>query len=275
MLLRALKDLPTSVNPIRAGDQFIEQNDEQALDWIRSGYAEQFIPESRKVSPPLPAPAVKAVEEPLRFPAWHGCTAVVIASGPSLSEEQCRLVADWRSARGDARVAVINTSFRRAPFADLLYACDGPWWRAVDPETKKRYYDEARETFAPEALWTQDEGAAKEFGLNFIASRRTSNLSRDPSYIAQGANSALQLMNLLYLAGVRRMLTLGIDLKGKHWHPDHPSPLSNSLPHKAWRENFGIFAADLSAEGVEVINCSTDSALHAFPRGDLAEELAK
>ncbi len=274
MLLRALKDLPTSVNPIRRGDQFIEENREKALDWIASGYAEQFIPASKTAPPPVPAPAVAQVPEQ-RFPPWHGCTVVVVASGPSLSETQCETVRYWRETRGDARVIVINTSFRLAPFADILYACDGAWWRAEDPETKKTYYAEACEIFPPAALWTQDELAAKQFSLNYIASRRTSNLSKDPSYIAQGANSSVQAMNLAYLAGTRRMLLIGVDLKGKHWHPDHPSPLSNSLPHRAWKENFAVFAADLKAEGVEVVNCSPDSALNSFPRGDLAEELAK
>lgn len=283
MLLRALRDLPTSVNPIRRGDQFREENRERALDWIAGGYAEPWDAPAPAAPAPASAPAPAAVQAPIvkleladsRLPRWDGCTVAVIASGPSLSLEQCQQVAAWRAAREDARVIVINTSFRRAPFADILYACDGSWWRAVDPETKKTYFAEASEVFPPSALWTQDAQAAKDFSLNFIASQRSSNLSRNPKVVSQGMNSALQSINLAFLAGARRFILIGVDLKGKHWHADHPSPLSNSLPHRNWRENFRVFAADLREAGVVVVNCSPGTALDAFPLGELTEELAK
>ena len=45
----------------------------------------------------------------------------IIASGPSLTKE------DVDAVRG-LNVIVINTSYWLAPWADILYACDGHWW---------------------------------------------------------------------------------------------------------------------------------------------------
>ena len=69
-------------------------------------------------------------------------------------------------------------------------------------------------------------------------------------------------------------MLFGVDCKGKHWHGDHPSPLSNGLPHKMWKENFAVFAADLEKAGIEVINCSPTSVLNCFPKRDYREVLA-
>lgn len=277
MLLRALKDIPTSVNLITAGSNFHEGDPERAADWVAQGYAEQVLGRppkpAREPAPPGAPASMPAPSERWRL-HWPGATVAIVASGESLSTEQCAALALWQAQKANARVIAINTSFRMAPFADILYACDGAWWRAVDPETKTAYVNEAKQHFSPDALWTQDEMAAKEFGLQWIKSTRSSNLSLDKDLIAQGANSALQAMNLAVHAGAKTLLLFGVDCKGKHWHGDHPSPLSNGLPHKMWKENFAVFAADLEKAGIEVINCSPTSVLNCFPKRDYREVLA-
>jgi hypothetical protein len=84
-------------------------------------------------------------------------------------------------------------------------------------------------------------------------------------------------MNLAFNWGARRLVLLGFDCKpgkrGHHWFGDHKSPLSNENPYERWLEHFGRLAADLKKEGVEVVNCSRDTALQCFPRGDLDEVL--
>jgi len=275
MLLRALKDIPSSVGVIRAGQTFHDGDEVRAHDWISQGYAEQLIDR-----PPPPAGAPEPSGALAQAPAqrwrlhWPGATVAIVASGESLSVEQCAQLALWHSREPNARVIAINSSYLRAPFADILYACDGSWWRAVDPEHRASYVSLASAHFSPDRMWTQDEMAAKEFGLQWIKSTRGANLSLDKDVIAQGANSAIQAMNLAFHAGACKIILLGVDCKGKHWHPDHPSPLSNSLPHKRWIENFAIFGEDLAKQGVEVVNCSPISAVTAFPKRSLQEVLA-
>lgn len=259
MLLRALKDLPTSVNAIVKGEVFNEPSDLQAKEWIATGYAEAF--DQKKIRPAIPELPAKLV--------WTGATVVVVASGPSLTAGQCEDVQLWQMtpAPEPRRVIAINTSFRMAPFADILYACDGTWW--------KMHYEEAARSFKTDRMWTQDEGAAKTFNIQLIKSASGKGLSRRPDLIHQGMNSTYQAINLAFLAGARRFILLGVDCHGGHWHGDHPKPLSNSLPHRQWKEKFTGLAADLTAEGVVTVNCSPGTALRAFPTAELEEELSK
>lgn len=256
-LLIAIKEIPGSIQ-IAPGQTFYEQNPEQREQLLRSGHARLAI-----------APATATVPPELQPLEWKGATVVIIAGGPSLTVDQCSDVEVWRREPAPElrRVVAINTSFQRAPFADILYACDGAWWNI--------YHEQALATFPPYRCWTQDEQATKKYGLRFIRSESTRGLSRRPGLIRQGKNSAYQAINLAYLAGARRFVLLGVDCKGTHWHGDHPPGLARVLPHKLWLAAFDDLARDLKGEGVEVVNCSPDSALRAFPQRDLAVELAR
>lgn len=98
--------------------------------------------------------------------------------------------------------------------------------------------------------------------------------------IHNGGNSGYQAINLAYLWGARRLVLLGFDCKkdkaGKrHWFGEHPSPLTltQESTYADWRRNFTALAADLKKEGVEVINCSPDSALACWPRLPISQVL--
>ncbi len=242
MELVALKDIPSCVSLIREGDTFHELNPVQGQEWIDTGYAA------------LPTPKLPTGSDIL---SWPGITVVALASGPSLSVEQCDAVRVWRDAQPDQRrVAVINTTFRRAPWADLLYACDGAWWNV--------YHEEVAATFSG-AKWTQDGEAAKKYGLKFIKSKRDKGLSTQVGVINQGESSGYQLLGLLQQAGAPRVYLLGYDNKGDHWHGKHPSPLTKTNPFTNWAANYEVFAEDCKLVSFEVVNLTPKTALRAFP----------
>lgn len=202
---------------------------------------------------------------------WKGDTVVIIASGPSLTEAQCEYVRDWRES-GGGKVIAINTTHRRAPWADVLYACDGGWW--------KYHNAEVRRTFKGE-LWTQDEAAAKAYGLHCIRSVRGVGLSRDLKEVYQGGgirgagNSGYQAINLAYHWGVKRIVLLGYDMKlGDHglknWHEPHV--LTVVSPYESWVINYKPLAIDLGTE-VEVVNATADTALTCFRRDTIERAL--
>ena len=256
-LLVALKEIPGSIQ-IAPGQTFYEQNPEMQEQLVRSGHA--------RFAQPLASAPIPPELQPLE---WPGATVVIIASGPSLTEDQCSDVELWRGTPAPElrRVIAINTSYLRAPFADVLYACDGAWW--------SMYHERALETFPPYRCWTQDDHAAKKYGLRYVKSEATRGLSRLKGVIHQGKNSSYQAMNLAFLAGARRFILLGVDCKGTHWHGDHPEGLNRTLPHAIWKSAFEDLARDFKRDGVEVVNCSPGTALTAFPRGDLETELAR
>ncbi|HCE6817724.1 hypothetical protein ACSBR8_21920 [Pseudomonas aeruginosa] len=92
----------------------------------------------------------------------------------------------------------------------------------------------------------------------------------------QFQNSGAGAASLAAFWGARRIILLGYDCQktgGRaHWHGDHPAALGNAGSVDKWPSQFRQLAAHLA--GLEVINCSRETALEAFPRRPLEEVLS-
>lgn len=249
--LRALQQIKHSVGIINENDEFVTSDAEAAI----------MIAEGKAVDAKL-RPAWKRLR-------WSGSTVVIIASGPSLTEEDCELVAQWRNGI-DRRTIVINLSYQRALWADILYACDGRWW--------ERYYKDVVGHFSG-VLWTQDELAAKKFGISYVRSEDGRGLNRKIGVINQGLHSGYQSIGLAYQAGADKIILLGFDctdnniLGGTHWHGDYDNPLQSFPIYSCWIEKFEHLAKDLKREGIVVLNATRHTELTCFPQIDLENAL--
>lgn len=184
----------------------------------------------------------------------------IIASGPSLTVE------DVNSLKGQ-RVICINDNYRLAPWADVLYACDGHWW--------DWHHDrEELKAFKGRKI-TQDEAAANRYGLEYIKSVDAPGLSRDPAYIHQGSNSGIQAINLAYHLGARRVVLLGYDMQATgdkaHWFGDHPTGFRSKWDR--WIPLYQRVADDAKLMGLEIINATRETALTCFQRKPLSSLL--
>lgn len=107
--------------------------------------------------------------------------------------------------------------------------------------------------------------------LSWVFGKSKSGLGRDCVHF--GGNSGYQAINLAYLWGATRIVLLGFDCKpvaGKdHWFGQHPKGLTQIQPYELWMNNFPLLARELADEGVEVINCSPDTALKCFKRSSI------
>jgi hypothetical protein len=202
---------------------------------------------------------------------WPGETVVCVASGPSLTVE------DVDAVRGRARVIVINRSIELAPWADVWYAADAKLWKwAYRGEGDWQAVKKIAGEFAGRKYAVTTE-SAKWPGVQVIGRAGSTGLSLDPAKLALGANSGYQAINLAVLLGASRILLLGYDMRlGKnsrqHWHPDHPMKMRS--PYQTFQAAYPTLVAPLKAAGVEVINCSRDTALTCFPRMPIADALA-
>lgn len=189
-------------------------------------------------------------------------TAVILASGPSLT------VADAERCRGWPTIAV-NDCYRIAPWADAIYACDADWWDL--------HRSRIADTGCAGQLWTQARKAAQKHDLNWMPGHSKPGLSREPNVLHFGSSSGYQAMNLAYHWGSRHMVLLGFDVKPTkdrhHWFGNHPGALRRALPYAKWISAFGELARDLKAAGIDVANCSRDTALTCFRRSTLDVEL--
>ncbi len=196
---------------------------------------------------------------------WRDHTAVVVASGPSLADEQTTLI-----EHSVVFTIAVNNSYAKLQHPDVVYACDYLWW--------KLNHMKAKQNIPRRQLWTQDRAAAEQFQLSHIQWEGKDGLGKRGLRV--NGNSGAGAINLAYHFGARRILLVGMDMKPgpngeKHWHPDHPKPLVQGQQFEEWRKKMGVLAADLKTEGVTVVNCTPGSALTCFPMGDLEQELVK
>lgn len=202
-------------------------------------------------------------------PDWLTVPAVVIASGPSLSDEQLEHVEHVREV-GACRVITVNNTCERAPWADAHYFGD---YMAV-----KHYAKKLKPPNGPcMGEWWSGSTAARD-------SLRTHYVKTAPhpgfgdKVVHLNGNSGAQAINLAMLWGSRRILLLGFDMKpakdGRaHWFGQHPPHLVTVQLFQAWRDALAKAAPDADKRGVAIVNVTPGSALECFRRGDLFEEL--
>lgn len=191
---------------------------------------------------------------------WPGSTVICLGTGPSLTQE------DVDYCRGQ-RVIAINDAYKLAPWADVLYACDGKWWD-----------------------W--NKGVPQFSGLKF-GMTRSKHLYRDvtllrhagetglclkPDGVCTGRNSGYQAVNVAVHLGAVRILLLGYDMSrdpkaGRaHFFGEH-AKRGTSSPYPEFRRLFETIVKPLRKAGVEVINCTRRTQLTAFPQMLLEEAL--
>lgn len=177
----------------------------------------------------------------------------VVASGPSL------IARDVRKVRGRGTVCVVNSSWKMAPWANVLYASDWHWWRQ---------HRVALRSFAGRKVSNRQRslsfGAEEVVPASFCKEAEGLGISR----INWGGNSGYQAINLAYLEGATEIALLGFDMQytygQKHWHEDHVRCAGNADNVEEWVPRFDALAADLDRLGVRVVNCTRHTALKCF-----------
>lgn len=200
---------------------------------------------------------------PTWWPDWHGETAVIVASGPSAVD------AGVDQARGKARLIAVNSSWRLAPWADVLYANDFAWWEREDGVPGFAGLKLCgHQGIESRTAWQVRRVTVHE-GHNRL-------LTAVPGELGWGGNSGFAAVNLAVQFGVARIVLVGFDMRvdrGLHWHGRHPQGLNNPAPANVnrWRRLLDDAAPVLEALGIEVINAAPDSALTRFPKRPLHE----
>ncbi len=186
-------------------------------------------------------------------PDWKGRTVVCLASGPSLTSEDCEFV----RASGHPTV-VTNTTFRIAPWADVVFGMDMNWWRTHHQEVKavctgrKLSTSHAARAYGAESLWQS-------------------------KWFPQVLNSGAGAIALALAGGAEKVVLLGFDCQStggkKHWHGDHPKSCGNAASLQKWPRHFERQAKEAQKAGRTVVNASRSTALTCFPRVELESAL--
>lgn len=193
-------------------------------------------------------------------------TMVCVGNGGSLTLDDLAIVRD-----SGAPTIVINDVYKWAPWASILYAPDYRWWNNNWPDLARANWQGR--------FMTIDPDAAIDFRLELAHCEDLHvpmlGLNPNPDVLRHGYSGGFQAMEIARMLGARRIVLLGYDYGAtghSHAVPGfyHPTPSDYGTMITA----FDAAADQLKKEGTEVINCTRESALTCFVRGDLERVLA-
>ena len=192
-------------------------------------------------------------------PIWADTTAIVAASGPSLTPQVAALV-----RASSAFVIAVNDAFRMLPSADVLYAADLAWWQMHDDT---RAFEGERWSSHSTDQGFADDKSDSALGLYLVAARAGAGFSSNAQYVHYGEtpHSGFQAVNLALLFGARRVILVGFDMRRvggrSHFFGEHPRGLRRD-------SDYAGFIAAYSPHP-RVLNATPGSALDCFERVDL------
>lgn len=208
----------------------------------------------------------KSLNQPVRkkpnLPDWSGLTVACIGTGPSLSISDLELLRERRDIKS---VAINNAGLREslpfaAPWADILYAADDTWWAHFKPQTR--------------ALKVGARDPIPETDVTLQMLEREEPMPRTPGAVVSGGFGGFQALGMVLSMGAKRVLLLGYDCRkidGKRNAMPREDRWQRDVDMGAWVQPFG--KVNVYFPDREVINCSLESAITAFPKMMLQEAL--
>lgn len=172
-------------------------------------------------------------------------TAIVIAPGESLTQEQCD------ATRGYGLTVAVSDAYKLAPWCDAIAANDRAWWRER-PDAK--------------AMTCAKYSACSIEGVTQV--ERT-------DFVGTGSSSGVLGLWIAKFLGATRILMIGFDNKGAHFFGPHTGSLKNTPAgrFKVFDHQFAHLRNYFKIVNVEARNATPDTALNAIQKTTLAEGL--
>lgn len=154
-------------------------------------------------------------------------------------------------------VIVTNTTFRMAPWADVLFGMDAAWW--------KEYAQEAKGLFKGRLV-----SSSVNSGVHGVERLMYQGKPFDTFGNSGSGAIAMAIRN-----GASHVILLGYDCQKTdgqaHWHGDHPKKLGNAGSLPRWASQFARLRN--AYPQAHIVNCTRETALQAFPRASLEDFL--
>jgi hypothetical protein len=185
-----------------------------------------------------------------------------LASGPSLTAE------DAHACLGRGTVIAVNDAYQLAPWAEYLYSSDWAWW----------FRHQGVPGFQGTKVCCPPYDPPPEWNVHIERDHRLVG----PVELQAGWNSGLSAINLAAILGADEIILLGYDHRApdpgqpEHFFGDHPSEIRELRTDKYQHfHKLADWTAQnrLTPAGVDVINCSRQTALTCFRRANLEDVL--
>lgn len=170
----------------------------------------------------------------------------------------------------------VNVAFLLGSWISVLYFCDGSFYRNYRKDILR--FSNIKATCV---------NHLPRSGIDSGEINVIKRLKRDTRYglstradiICWNHNSGGAAINFATLAGVKRVLLLGFDMKWvdnkTHWHHGLPGYQKPQIPatYRKFLRSFPAIAEDAKRNRVEILNVNTDSAIKQFPQVQLKDVL--
>lgn len=199
-------------------------------------------------------------------PDWKNQTAIILASGTSVTKHDLDYVRELHK-KNLVKVIAINANYSYADYADIVYFCDYKFYLWNSHKREFKNHPARKISICPHNLPNVERlKQGEEHGI-----------SHSGDTLNTGRNSGYQSINLAYLLGASRIVLVGLDMQtgemGKtHHHTAHEQPTDPTVYDRIMKDDpFETIAPELKKKGVEVINCSINSAITCFKKLSLVE----
>ncbi len=215
---------------------------------------------------------------------YSGETAIIAGTGLSLTPESIAYCNEARKA-GKARIFAANRAHELFD-CDVLAAINSAfyplWWDSIKDKHCDKWTTSLGTSRIPAVDLTE-----KYPEVQYIDARLKAGLSKDPSYVHYHHTTGAMLINIAYLYGCTRLILIGFDMRyqGKVNDTKYNKPRrylgEDAITQKHWMKTDakgdwhnvipGFKTINPADYGIEIINCTPDSALRCFPMMNLDE----
>lgn len=194
-------------------------------------------------------------------PEWSGETVFIVAGGPSVARQ------DTDRLKG-RKVIVINSSYQRVPFADILFFGDSRWYYDHKPMLAK---------FAGRKVAVSVSVTEKPY-LLMRKIAPPPGLSDNRSTVVMRRTSLHGAINLAVHLGSKRIVVLGADMQAaKDGRTHHHKPHGYTVKPGCWDEQIDelrLINKPAGRLGVQIINASPSSRIGFWPQHSFEECLS-
>jgi len=214
---------------------------------------------------------------------FKGKVAVIIGTGPSLTEDALSTIFEYRHGGDHFRLFGGNNVYSEIRL-DVHFSCNPEWWEHYesDPVLKEQIRDPHIDQ------WTWDKATAVNLGINYVegrwsgGKRNVTSLSQDPAFIHYGHGTGYELLGVAYHYGCRTFILAGYDLRyprgysrdhrkpggARHYFGEYPGRLQHWPKVGPDGEMTGLLdcyrTIDTDTLGLRIINTAPGTALDFF-----------
>jgi hypothetical protein len=219
---------------------------------------------------------------------WKDGTCIVIGGGTSLIEqfqiptevvekvyigvEDASVYSPFLSPIHNQHIIAVNMAYKLGDWIDVLFFGDDDFWKTRKEEIIA--FNGLRVSFESEKI--------RDSRVKLVARnpRKKQGITFAPAgLLSWNFNSGAAAINLAIQFGAKRIILLGFDMQldqnnNQHWHKVYSSPLDvikESM--KKHLQGFSVIAKDIEGTGIEIINCSLNSAIQCFRKANIWEIL--